>query len=489
MESEHTIEAVWQLLFRKLKESDRSKADELRNWLTQQQENAVAKAVVKDPSSGWTAKEMRSLQQQLVNDFRPAKRAVVLHLCLNVLVQCWTQITKIEVPLAPPMIRHPRARNPWRQDVAYGVLFQETAQQDLKQAITSSSKQNQFDALALGVASGIIHLGLLHPDCILAVLRSLADPNSNLCWLGKALVIRQSLAVRRIPDSEHRIYIPDSLTATLLLQVTAKEAGTLLDAAGSGADAPKRALRAISGRIQSALALGQKDRKRRYSLDALLKYSTAAATYWRSPVTVAYLRRALISHCPTLETLARIEPTCELLFVPSKQAGGGRTRTQESRQIQRSAQDGDTPEEDDPLQRVEKSSEPRSFPPLRAALVGTDKQKARRRLDLLLKDDAQLPANRSLIEFAAWSLSRKRAKGRNLCTIRNGVSLLSRFLLPLFEDEESPSEIAKTGIEDLYLESIDIHRGIPVRSIPLFPEKVRAMACALPRIPRRGVQR
>ena len=46
-------------------------------------------------------------------------------------------------------------------------------------------------------------------------------------------------------------------------------------------------------------------------------------------------------------------------------------------------------------------------------------------------------------------------------TIRDGVSLLSRFLLPRFEDDEDPAEIAKTGVEDLYLESIDIHQDSP----------------------------
>jgi hypothetical protein len=35
MENEQTIETVWQLLFRKLKESYRSTAEELRKWLAQ----------------------------------------------------------------------------------------------------------------------------------------------------------------------------------------------------------------------------------------------------------------------------------------------------------------------------------------------------------------------------------------------------------------------------------------------------------------------
>ena len=362
MENEQTIEAVWRLLFPRLKDSDRNTADELRNWLAGQQDNPVAKAVVNDPSSGWTASGMRRLQQQLVNDFRPAKRAVVMHLCLNVLVKCWTQVTQIEAPPAPPMIRHPRARNPWRQNVARGVLFQAAAKVDLEQAIKYSSRLNQFDALALGVASGIIHLGLLHPDCILAVLHSLADPYPNLCWLGKTLVIRQSLAVRGVPDSEHRIYIPDPLSAILLLQVEATEAKALLDAGGSDADAPKKILRAISARVQAAMAIGQKDKKRRYSVDALLRFCTASALYWRNPVTVAYLRRELISHSPTMETLARIEPTCELLFVPTKQAGAALTRTQSSRKVQSSSQDDDAPGEILSTQRAKQPSRGVSLP-------------------------------------------------------------------------------------------------------------------------------
>jgi len=460
MESEQTIEAAWQLLFRRLKHSDRSTADELRCWLAQQQDNAVAKALVSDPSLGWTASGMRRLQQQLVNFFRPPKRAVIMHLCLNALVRAWTQVTKIEAPPAPPMIRQPRARNPWRQDVANGVILQEAAKSDLKHAIISSSKQDQFDALALGVASGIIHLGLLHPDCILAVLHSLADPYPNLCWLGKTLVIRQSLAVRGFPDSEHRLYIPDSLTAILLLQVSAKEARVLLDAAGSGADAPKKVLRIISARIQVALALGQKKRKHLYSLDALLKCCTAAALYWRSPVTIAYLRRGLISHSPTMETLARIEPTCTLLFVPPKQTSAARASTHAGRRMQSSPPYDDSPE-GDPADSIGRTHEPRSFSPLRAALIGADRQKARRRLDRLVELEVQQPSSRRLVEFAAWVLSRKHTKGRNLRTIRDGVSLLARFLLPRFEDDEDPAEIAKTGIEDLYLESIDIHQDSP----------------------------
>lgn len=460
MQNEQTIEAVWQLLFRKLKDSDRKTADELREWLALQKDNPVAKAVVSDPSSGWTASEMRRLQQQLVNDFRPAKRAVIMHLCLNAIVRSWIQLTKINAPPAPPMIRRPRARNPWRQDVAKGVLFQAAAKLELEKAIRYSSKQTEFDALALGVASGIIHLGLMNPDCILAVLRSLADPYPNLCWVGKALMIRQSLAVRGFPDSEHRIYLPDPLTAILLLQVTPKEVRALLDAAGSGADAPKKILRAISIRIQAALALGQEKRKRDYSLGSLLRSCAAGALYWRSPVTVAYLRRGLVSHSPPLETVARIEPTCKLLFAPSEQAGAVRTRTQASRKMRLNSADDDAPE-GDPADSTGKTAEPRNFAPLRAALIGTDKQKARRRLDRLVKLEPQQPSFRRLAEFAAWVLSRKHAKGRNLRTLRDGVSLLARFLLPQFEDDEDPAEIAKTGIEDLYLESIDIHQDSP----------------------------
>lgn len=460
MENEQTIETMWQLLFRRLKDSDRNTADELRNWLARQQDNPVAKAVVSDPSSGWTAIEMRRLQQQLVNDFRPAKRAVVMHLCLNFLVQCRTQVTQIEVPPAPPMIRHPRARNPWRQDVSKGVLFQAAAKVDLEKAIKYSSKQTEFDALALGLASGIIHLGLLNTDCILAVLRSLADPYPNLCWLGKALVIIQSLAVRGVPDSEHRIYIPDPLTAMLLLQVEAKEARALLDAAGSGPDAPKKLLRAISARTQAAMAIEKKDKKRRYSLEGLLRSCAASALYWRSPVTLAYLRRGLISHSPTMQTLARIEPTCTLLFVPPGQARAARTRTRTGRQEQSSLPDDDAPEKEFADVRVT-THEPRNFSPLRAALAGSDKRKARIRLDHLTKDSAHPPPLRSFIEFAVWDLSRKQPKRRNLRTLRDGVSLLARFLLPLFEEDENPAEIAKTGVEDLYLESIDIHQDSP----------------------------
>ena len=462
MENEQTIEAVWQLLSRRLKDSDRNTADELRNWLARQQDNPVAKAVVNDPSSGWTASEMRRLQQQLVNDFRPAKRAAVMHLCLNVLVKCWTQVTKIEAPPAPPMIRHPRARNPWRQDVANGMLFQAAAKVNLEKAIIYSSKQTEFDALALGVASGIIHLGLLNPDCILAVVHSLADPYLNLCWLGKALVIRQSLAVRGVPDSEHRIYIPDPLTAILLLQVESAEARALLDTGGSGAEAPKVILRNLSSRIQKVLQIEQEQEGRKgcYSLDALLNNCAAAALFWRSPVAVSYLRRGLISHSPTMETLARIEPSCELLFLPREHVSGARTATKASRQKQPSQSAGDTLEEDS-SGLAGKTAEPRSFSPLRAALAGTNKPRARNRLDSLLKGNVQSAALRTIIQFAAWLLTRKHAKGRNLRTIRDGVSLLSRFLLPLFEHDDDPAEIAKTGIEDLYLESIDIHHDSP----------------------------
>lgn len=463
MESKQIIENVWQLLFSGTNEAGQSVATELRSWLSQQTSNAVAHALILDPSHGWKPKDLHDLAQAVVDDFRPAKRAEMVLGCLDRLVQCWQRVTKIVAPPLRKVFRLKRARNPWRQDVVGGLQFWSQAKADLEQAVKRSSDKPDFDALALGIASGIIHLDLLHSDCIIAVLQSLVDPVSNLAWLGDSFVVRQSLAVRGVPDSEHRIYLPDPLTATLLEQVQPVEARSILDAAGSDAkDAPNLILHSLSVRIDAALALGQNGRKRRYSVVNLLKQCTAAALYWRSPVTVAYLRRRLISHSPSLETLVRMEPSCLLLSLRperSVKAGSAPFDGQRMHSIDSGAEDG----ENQPTGEFEtnKKKELRWFDPLRVALTGKDKRKARQRLSRLLSMETLPVAGRCLAGSALWLLSGSRSKGRNLRTIRDGLSLLARFLFPLFEDDENPATAAKTGIEDLYFEAVAIHQESP----------------------------
>jgi integrase len=462
MESEQIIESVWQLFLSVMNEAGQEVAPELQSWLSQQTRNAAANALTLDPTHGWTTKDMHDLAHAVVDDFRPAKRAEMVLGRLDGLVQCWQRVTKIVVPPLRNVFRLKRARNPWQQDVVGGLQFWSQAKADLERAIKSSSNNPDFDVLALGMASGIIQLDLLHSDCIIAVLHSLADPVRNLAWLGDSFVIRQSLAVRGVPDSEHRIYLPDPLTATLLEQVEPAEARSILDATGSDAkDTPDLILHALSARIDAALALGQKGRKRRYSVDNLSKHCTAAALYWRSPVTVAYLRRRLISHSPSLETLLRIEPSCLLLSLRPERSVEARSVPFDSRRMRSIGADADV--ENQPAAESAKNNkkELRWFDLLRVALAGINKRKARQRLSRLLATETLPVAGRCLAGFASWLLSGSRSKGRNLRTIRDGLSLLARFLFPLFEDDENPATAAKTGIEDLYFEAIAIHQESP----------------------------
>lgn len=221
-------------------------------------------------------------------------------------------------------------------------------------------------------------------------------------------------------------------------------------------------MRALSARIDAALELGQKGRKRRYSVDNLLKNCTAAALYWRSPVTLAYLRRRLISHSPSLETLLRMEPSCLLLSLRPERSVKAHSAPLDHRQM-RSIDAGAADVENQPAAEFEKYKKKglRWFDPLRVALVGIDKRKARQRLSKLLATETLPVAGRCLAGFASWLLSGSRSKGRNLRTIRDGFSLLARFLFPLFEDDEDPARAAKTGIEDLYFEAIAIHQESP----------------------------
>lgn len=461
MANEQIVDAVWKLFLSLLGETQRAKVAEFRGWLSERIENAVAHALIIDPSHGWTPKDIRTLVQAVVDDFRPARRAKVMLGCLDAVLQCWHRTTGIVVPPPNKVFLLRRARNPWRQDAVKGLLFQAEAKATLEKAIKHSSSEPDFDALALGIASGIIHLDLLHPDCILALLQSLANPHGNLGWMGDTFVIRQSLAVRGVPDSEKRIYLPDPLTATLLLQVSPEEAGSVIDAANhDGEPAPKAVLRALSTRIDAALAKVQNGKRRRYSVDSLVRHCTAAALYWRCPLTVAYLRRGLISHSPSLDTLARIEPTCILLSSPtegsepSASAPSGRQRTH-------STEIGPAETEEQLFPEGHHNEELRWFDSVRKALAGADKRKARQRLSSLLAEKALPKAARCLAGFASWLLNASRAKGRNLRTIRDGLSLLARFLFPLFDDDEDPVHSAKTGIEDLYLEAIDIHQESP----------------------------
>lgn len=131
MESKQIIESVWQLFYSALNEAQQGVAAELRKWLSTQIKNAAANSLILDPTHGWTSKDIHDLGQVVVDDFRPAKRAEMVLGCLDGLVQCWQRVTKIVAPPLRKVFRLKRARNPWRQNVVGGLLFQARAKVDL----------------------------------------------------------------------------------------------------------------------------------------------------------------------------------------------------------------------------------------------------------------------------------------------------------------------------------------------------------------------
>lgn len=310
---------IWSPPGRRLTASDRKYLPELRAWL-ENLDHPVANALTHGLVLGWTTDQMRELELALLDAFSPANRGVAAMGCLYRVVQNFRNCTQATCALPRKIWPAKRAPNPLRFDLVVSLKGHRQIRRALLKAVSklpdTLKQRGRPDYLALAVLSGVLHFGLLHKDCILAAVSSVAKPKSSFLAINEWVCLSLSLPVRDVPDAEQRIWIPDPLTATLLLKVDPSDAQSLLAAAAMGASSPRGRelfiLQELSTRIENLTNQNPKKSTPLF-LDAILKTCARAATVSLPFCVHAYETRRFISHSLRPSVLARIEPKTLLL--------------------------------------------------------------------------------------------------------------------------------------------------------------------------------
>lgn len=447
---------------------------ELRSFL-EERDHPVAIALTRDSSRAWRLEEMRELEEEMLDASPQSSRAGLMK-CLYLAVGRWRRQTKTECPKPRRVVEPRRAKNPLRHDLAKNLRAHRRLRQALFAALqqagrgssegeggpeTESNRTARVDHLALAIASAIIHLGLLHEDCVVATVVALANPQGSFLALNRWVALALSLPVRGVPNSEHRIWIPDPLTATLLLRVSPSAARTLLENARSKGKTDKEVrlfiLRAISIRIANALG-SDGSRRRKHSVRSVVRTCVRAAPRWLPFAIVAYQSRRFISHSLPPEVLARMDPTIQLL---SNEYAGNSTAPLDMISAANLPESwakesaGDRSADPDGGEPIDVDREPTWAPVLHGAMTGKQTGPIRRRLEALAerKDLPQIALR--LAEFAALLATPRGSKTVRPATLRKYMSLLVRFLGPRFESNDN---VGNVGAEDLYSDAIEDHR-------------------------------
>ncbi len=439
---------------------------ELRTWLATQT-NPVAVALTQDAKRTWRQAEMRAIERDIVAAFRPVRRAHAMFGCLHHVVQRWNEMTCKACPLPRIAFLHAKAKNPFKYDPAEALrlhahckfLLHEEIRNGANDAANGVTADAQ-DWLALSILSGVLNFGLLHRDLILAVVNALANPTRSFFSMGSQVALQLSLPVRGVPDSEHRVWTPDPLTATLLLRVDELEARAVLASVCisriSQQQQSRQLYAALAKRVARIFVAGDHARNVRFTLPGILRFSTHAARYWLPFSAVAYLTRKFISHSLRPQVLARLDASVQLLSLPETSAPiSDDNRTGSARN--RFAKSGPTSAIDE--DRVTEQSvgvPPLWLPTLRQAMRGSTMRQIRSGLAGHIKrNDVPLISMR-LAEFAHTLSQRRGRRSIKLSTLRTYIPLLAKYLGPYFNDDD-PADLGRTGIESLYLEAMEDH--------------------------------
>lgn len=455
------IENVWSPANPKTAANERRLRTDLRLWLATQ-DGLVVEALTRNPEVQWETDDMRKLELTLLDAF-PSKRRIALMGCLYRVVRDWRNRTGMKCSFPRKVWKSKRSSNPLRFDLERNLRRHRQIRQDLLDAVKKLpqllKQKADPDYLATAILSGIVHFGILHKDVLLATISALTTPKSSFLAINKCVCLSLSLPVRGVPNAEQRLWIPDPLSATLLLKVDPQAAKSLLSDSESRSASQEETERLILGklseRIQNLVGT-QEDGSLGYSLEAILKTCVRASTASLPFSVIAYQTRRVISHSLRPSVLARLEPKTILLSHDYPGEGAvpiDLLKEEDLSLLPLIDREAKSPDSDNRL-NWKVGEKPNWYPHLAGALSGSHLAVIRRRLEALQKH-ANLPEIAKCIAGFAFILARPRGSTPlSPGTLRKYVSLLSRFLAPQIGDEEDM--MSKIG-EDVYVEAIEDH--------------------------------
>jgi integrase len=414
----------------------------------------------------WNRSSMRSLEALLLELPKPRAQIHRLLGALYAVAGRWN-VKHRQAPSALPRISYyrQRATNPLRQNPATALRLHRQVSTELEEIIRETSAgKKEADWLSLGLVSGVLHFGLLHSSLMIALLEAIAEPHDGWLISSGRVALHLSLPLLGVPKSEHRIWYPDPLTAALLLRVEPEAARAILNQVSrEPMDEPARQRRlyaALSAHVAGAVELSASGRKPRpLSLTTLMRASQQAAQFYLSFQTVAYLRRRLVSHSLRPEVLARLDPSTRLMQSPADQAMlQGESRSSGGREEKTSAATRNSGS--DRMLHPLITAEHMWLTLLRGRMRVKTLREVRDALIVLGREPGQCPLLRRLTELGVALTERKGHKPLQPATLSTYLVLLGKFLGPRIGTDD-PVELARNGMDEIYLEAIEDHQDSP----------------------------
>lgn len=285
-------------------------AHDLHTWLSESP-LALAQSIAQFSSGQFKNDQMRQLEDDLIKKFSPLPIAAKYLQVLCKVVDAINHATPTPLPFPriPNLVNRPK--NPFRSGVPSVLRLTRAWREALSKSLTTSPEStiNESPKSRLGelFTSAVVHGGLADPELLISLARSLRQPKESILDVNSRIAVELSIAWRGELGSEHRMWFPDPLTATLIAQQF-NTSSTLISANDSPTEDTDEQIRKQIGEYVSAFFKATKLRKdeRPKSLSDLTR-TAKVDLHTRLPQVLAnYAGRALVSHSPSKQVFARI---------------------------------------------------------------------------------------------------------------------------------------------------------------------------------------
>lgn len=302
--------ADWSLDELSLSDSQKVKANELRTWLCSQN-YPLATAIAFQQTGVFSDEEMRALESRLIQNFKPIRDAEKMQKILCKVIDAINSKTQTKLPLPRIPIRCVRPKNPLHDDFVKSLSLTRAWRDCVTEDMLKSANQdiNYQENYLLGrfFTSVVLFGGLVNKSLLVALCKSLDDVPNTLSIINNRLVIELSIAWQGEPNSEHRIWFPDALSATLMAKLPDNILRSKLYDQNNVLINDKEITKIIWRWVLDYLkTLNSPNFKRPKNLNHFLTTVKDDLHYWLKPVVANFACRNIIAHAPPVAVVKRI---------------------------------------------------------------------------------------------------------------------------------------------------------------------------------------
>jgi integrase len=389
----------------------------------------------------WKRKHVRELELLICGlDDRQAIRNYLS--ILHEAARLWSADTRKRVPLPHFLPHETSLDNPFSEDFAAASLCCADWKQRL--AMLVSSDRNERDVrLSTFLVSAILNGHALGAPLLVALVRAIPDWRHRTFVIGGRVHIELSLSRRGVFDAEHRIWLPDALTAIQWSKLQIDDAEELLAPVVRNGCPLRPSDAAVLRRVGRLISQfrSREDQGNLPGLDAMRRSTREVALVNRLPVFVAYDWTELASESLRRVDVPRLFPGDNLMeFIEAE------TPLAHSANL---------------VGTNEVLPQPQWIGELRGAVRSA---KAREALEGIV-DDVNAPAVLRLVaDFGVASRLRTSRPGKPLSarTAANTTLMVGKCLGPVLESEDV-AKLSPSDRRTVYVEAINAQ---PVRRRP-----------------------